>query len=52
MLLAKYIGKDAVIDMLDDYGIKQGYYTYPHSAEWHMNLKLKIYERIEQEKNK
>ena len=52
MLLAKYIGKEEVIKMLDDYGIKKGYYTYPHSAEWHLNLKLKIYERIEQEKNK
>ncbi len=49
-LLESYIGKEAVLALLDDYGVKIGYYTYPHSAEWHLNFKLKIYELIEQAK--
>lgn len=47
-VLESYIGKDKVLQLLDDEGVKKNYKDYPRSAEWHLAFKLKIYDLIEQ----
>ena len=45
-LLESYIGREKVICLLDEEGIKEGYTQYPRSAKWHMEFRLKLNEYI------
>ena len=51
-LLESYIGRENVIKMLDDAGLKEGFTVYKRSARWHLSFRRKINKLIIKNKYK